>query len=224
MYELASKRKAMTETETEDKQNQEQVVMISQKKLNRRGKYVIAIGVVLLLLVVFVIVSVVLALTLLKPKEPRTKVLSATLEGIAPRVTLPDIDIQVNVTLDLKILVENRNHVSFNQEKGKSFLLYKGTQIGETDIYPGLIPARGSATISCRLTLQADELASNLSSFVGDLLGGQLPMETVSRIPGKVTFLRIIKKHIVAKSNCQFVVGVPDLKIKSQICKNKAKL
>ncbi|KAJ1407198.1 Late embryogenesis abundant protein [Sesbania bispinosa] len=221
MSELASKRRAMTETQ-DNKQDQEQLVMIPQKK-KRRG-CVIAIGVVLLLLLVLVTVSLVLALTLFKTKEPRTKLVSATLEGISPSVTFPAIDIKINVTLDLKILVENRNHASFKHQEGTSLLLYKGKQVGDTDIYPGLIPARGSTTLPCRLTLQADKLASNMTCFVGDLLGGQISMETVTEIPGKVSFLGIIKKHIVAKSNCQFTFGFPDLEIKSQICKNKAKL
>ncbi|XP_027338941.1 uncharacterized protein LOC113852770 [Abrus precatorius] len=223
MSELAPKQDTMLEAQ-QNKHDQEQVVVISQKKLKRRKVCVIASGVVCLLLVVLIIVILVLALTLLKPKEPRTQLVSAALEGIAPRVTFPAIDIQINVTLDLKIQVENRNHASFKHQEGKSVLLYEGKQVGETDIYPGLIPSRGSATLPCRLTLQADKLASNLTSFIGDLMGGELSMETVTRIPGRVSFLGFIKKHIVAKSNCKFTIRVPDFKIKDQVCKSKAKI
>ncbi|GAU45993.1 hypothetical protein TSUD_187370 [Trifolium subterraneum] len=171
-----------------------------------------------------VTVCVVLALTLFKPKEPITKISSATLQGISPRVTLPVLNIQINVTLDIKIQVENRNRVSFKHGDGTSLLMYKGVEVGDTDIFPGLIPARSSSILPCRLTLEADKLASNMTGFIGDLMGGELSLETVTRIPGRVTFLGFIKKHIVAKSNCQFVFGVPDMEIKSQICKNKAKL
>ncbi|RDY04125.1 hypothetical protein CR513_12203, partial [Mucuna pruriens] len=222
MSELAPKQDITTESQ--NNQDHEQVVVISQKKLKKRRVCVIVTGAVLLLLIVLVIVAIVLALTLFKTKEPRTQLVSATLEGIAPRVTLPAIDIQINVTLDLKVQVENRNRAKFRHGGGKSLLLYKGKQVGETDISPGLIPSRGSTILPCRLTLQVDQLASNLTSFVGDLLGGEISVDTVTRIPGKVTFLGIIKKHIVAKSNCQFTIGIPNFKITSQICKSKAKL
>ncbi|BAT83863.1 hypothetical protein VIGAN_04109900 [Vigna angularis var. angularis] len=211
-------------TEAQKNQDQEQVVVISQKKLKRRRVCVMVTGAVLLLLIVVVIVAIILAFTLFKTKEPRTQLVSATLEGISPRVSFPAIDIKINVTLDLKVRVENRNRASFKHDGGKSVLLYKGKEVGETDIYPGLIPSRGSAILPCRLTLQADELASNLTSFLGDVIGGDISMDTVTRIPGRVTFLGFIKKHIVAKSYCQFTVSVPDFKITNQNCKSKAKL
>ncbi|KAG2404472.1 hypothetical protein LR48_Vigan03g069200 [Vigna angularis] len=211
-------------TEAQKNQDQEQVVVISQKKLKRRRVCVMVTGAVLLLLIVVVIVAIILAFTLFKTKEPRTQLVSATLEGISPRVSFPAIDIKINVTLDLKVRVENRNRASFKHDGGKSVLLYKGKEVGETDIYPGLIPSRGSAILPCRLTLQADELASNLTSFLGDVIGGDISMDTVTRIPGRVTFLGFIKKHIVAKSYCQFTVSVRDFKITNQNCKSKAKL
>jgi len=222
MSELAPKQEEIT-TESQNKQDHEQVVVISQKKLRRR-LCVMVTGAVLLLLIVLVLVTIILAFTLFKTKEPRTQLVSATLEGVNPRVTFPAIDIQINVTLDLKVQVENKNRASFRHGGGKSVLLYKGKEVGETAIYPGLIPSRGSAILSCRLTLQVDQLASNLTSFLGEVMGGDISMDTVTRIPGKVTFLGFIKKHIVAKSFCQFTISILDFKITSQNCKNKAKL
>ncbi|KAK7394917.1 hypothetical protein VNO78_15458 [Psophocarpus tetragonolobus] len=220
-FELAQKQEIMKESQSN--QDHEQVVVISQKKLKRRRVCVMVTGAVLLLLIVLVIVAIILAFTLFKTKEPRTELVSATLEGIAPRVTLPAIDIQINVTLDLKVRVENRNRATFKHQGGKSILLYKGKEFGETDIYPGVIPSRGSTIIPCRLTLQVDELASNLTGLISDLMGGEISMDTVTRIPGRVIFLGFIKKHIVAKSNCQFTISIPDFKIKNQSCKSKAK-
>ncbi|KAL5058379.1 hypothetical protein RYX36_029983 [Vicia faba] len=211
----------MKNTQTKQDQEQEHVLMIPPKKGTHTC--ITCFCIVLLLLLILVTVSVVLALTIFKPKQPKTTISSATLQSISPRLTLP-IDIQINVTLDIKILVENRNRASFKHEDGTSLLMYKGVEVGDTDIFPGLIPARSSTILPSRLVLQADKLASNMTGFVEDLHGGQLSLQTVTRIPGKITFLGFIKKHIVAVSNCQFVFGVPDMEIKSQICKNKAKL
>ncbi|XP_058739849.1 uncharacterized protein LOC131612046 [Vicia villosa] len=211
----------MKNTQTKQDQEQEQTLMIPPKK--QRHTCITCFCILLLLLLILVTVSVVLALTVFKPKQPKTTISSATLQSISPRVSLPAIDIQINATLDIKILVENRNHASFKHEDGTSLLLYKGVEVGDTDVFPGLIPARSSTILPCRLILEADKLASNMTGFIQDLLRGQLSLQTVTRIPGKVTFLGFIKKHIVAVSNCQFVFGVPDMEIKSQICKNKAK-
>nr|KYP42376.1 hypothetical protein KK1_036205 [Cajanus cajan] len=208
------------------KDDQEQVVVISQKKLRTRRLCKIVTGAVLLHLIVLLIVAIILAFTLFKSKDPKTTIVSASLEGIAPRVTLPAVDIQLNITLDIKILVENKNRVSFKHGVGTSLLMYRGKQVGDTDIKPGLIPSRGSETLSCRLTLEADNqgLASSVGDLVGDLMKGELSLDTVTRIPGRVTFLGIIKKHIIAKSNCQFNVSISALKITSQVCKTKATL
>ncbi|KAL2330466.1 hypothetical protein Fmac_018047 [Flemingia macrophylla] len=227
MSESAQKQETMKESQKKlQGHDQEQVVVISQKKLKRRRVCKMVTGALLLLLIVLLIVAIILALTLFKSKEPKTTIVSATLEGISPRVTLPAVDIELNMTFDLQILVENKNRASFKHEMGNSVLLFKGEQVGETDIKPGLIPSRGSETLSCRLTLEADNLASssNMGGLVGDLMGGELSVDTVTRIPGRVTFLGFIKKHIIAKSNCQFNVSIPALKITSQVCKTKATL
>lgn len=199
--------------------NEEQVLLLRRR---RRRCCLIATGVAILLLLAFFIIILILALTVFKMKQPITELQSAKIDGIAPRVTFPAVDIQLNLTLDLQILVKNRNRASFKHGSGKSLLLYRGKQVGVVDIDPGLIPARGSAVLPCRLALQVDELASNLGALIRDVLDGELVMETRTRIPGRVNLLGIFKKHIVATSECQFTVAVLAFKIQSQKCENKA--
>ncbi|PON88612.1 Late embryogenesis abundant protein [Trema orientale] len=188
----------------------------------RRRRCLIAVGatIIVLIMVLFVVILV-LALTVFKPKEPKTELLSAAVNGVSPRLSFPVIRIELNVTLDLKILVRNRNYASFRHGGGKSVLLYREHQVGEADFFPGNIPARGSATLPCRLTIEVDELGSDLGGLISDVLAGELAMETRTRIPGRVTFLGFIKKHVVAVSVCQFTVGLTDLKVRSQVCKSK---
>lgn len=200
--------------------NEEQVLLLRRR---RRRCCLIATGVAILLLLAFFIIILILALTVFKTKQPITELQSAKIDGIAPRVTFPAVDIQLNLTLDLQILVKNRNRASFKHGSGKSLLLYRDKQVGVVDIDPGLIPARGSAVLPCRLTLQVDEVASNLGALIRDVLDGELVMETHTRIPGRVNLLGIFKKHIVATSECQFTFSVLAFKIQSQKCKNKAR-
>ncbi|RVW29779.1 hypothetical protein CK203_089359 [Vitis vinifera] len=140
-----------------------------------------------------------------------------------PRISFPVVRIQLNITLNLQILVENPNHASFKHGSGQSILLYQGEQVGDVEIYPGNIPGRRSTTIPSRLTLQVDKVASETLHLVQDILAGQLAMDTRTRIPGRVTFLGLIRKHVVAISDCHFVIAVPEMKVRSQECKERTK-
>ncbi|PRQ42625.1 putative Late embryogenesis abundant protein, LEA-14 [Rosa chinensis] len=202
----------MTETGTDNKPNK------------RKRPCLIAIGVFLFLILLVFIICLILALTVFKAKQPRTSVVSASVDGVAQRLSFPAVKIELNITVDLVILIENRNHASFKHGTGKSLLLYRGAQVGDADLYPGDIPARANSTLPARLTMQAHRLASKMSNLVTDALSGEFVIETKSSIPGRITFLGFIKKHAVAESECQLTIGFPNLKVKSQVCKSKTKL
>lgn len=190
----------------------------------RRRCAITVCGAIIVLVMVLSVIILVLALTVFKATNPKTEIVSATLDGISPIVSLPAVSIELNITLDLKILVRNKNYASFRHGEGKSLLLYKEKQVGEVAILPGNIRSRGSTTLPCRLTLEVDQFGSELVSLISDVVAGELTMDTQSRIPGKVTFLGFIKKHAVALSTCRFTISISDLKISSQVCKSKAKL
>ncbi|XVF65070.1 hypothetical protein PTKIN_Ptkin09bG0217100 [Pterospermum kingtungense] len=206
---------------TTNKEEDEQVSRRKQRQRTRKRRCLAVGGALLICLLLIFVVALILALTVFKAKTPRTKLLSATIDGVSPRISFPVISIQLNITLDLQLLVENPNHASFKHGAGTSFLSYRGKQFGEANIPPGFIPAMGSSTFSSRLILQIDEVVSNITALVGDVLDGELVVDARTRIPGRVSFLNIFKKHAVAKSECQFAIAVLALKIKTQKCKTK---
>ncbi|PQQ09444.1 uncharacterized protein Pyn_21436 [Prunus yedoensis var. nudiflora] len=126
-------------------------------KPNKRKRFcLIAIGVVLFLILLLFIIALILALTVFKTRQPRTQILSVSVDGVAPRISFPAVQIELNITLDLMILVENRNHASFKHGTGKTFLLYQGNQVGDADLYP-VLSLRGAtprchAALRCRRT------------------------------------------------------------------------
>ncbi|KAB2630382.1 hypothetical protein D8674_007901 [Pyrus ussuriensis x Pyrus communis] len=197
----------------------------NHNKPNKRKRIcLITIGVILFLNFLLFLIALILALTVFKSKQPKTEILSASVDGVAPRVSFPAVRIELNITVDLMINVQNRNYASFKHGAGKTLLLYQGTQVGDADLYPGNVPARGNATLPCRLTLQVDRVANDLSKLISDVLGGEIMLQTKTRIPGRITFLGFIKKHAVALSACQLTIGFPKMKVKRQDCKIKAKL
>ncbi|KAJ4969250.1 hypothetical protein NE237_015951 [Protea cynaroides] len=164
----------------------------------------------ILILVLFLTIILILAFTIFKPKNPTTQIVSVILEGISPRVLLPQFKVDLNITLDLQIVVHNPNYASFKHDTGAAFLYYNGTQVVVVDISPGTVLATGSEIITSRLTLKTDRFISENSALIKDL-----------NISGVVKIFGIFQKQVVSLSYCQIVVGVSDLKVQSQKCDNK---
>ncbi|XP_008804677.1 uncharacterized protein LOC103717897 [Phoenix dactylifera] len=193
---------------------------------NRRGRRrrLICCGGCLLLLIVLGVVVVVLYFTLFRPREPTIQIVSTRVAGVSPRVTLPAVRIEINMTLDIDVLVHNPNRASFDHGQGHTILRYRGTQVGDADVAPGRVAQRGDSHVHLKLRVLGDRLTAQLGSFLADVAAGELPFDSSTRVPGRITFLGFIKFHAVAKSECNVVIGVPDLGVKSQDCTQKTKL
>ncbi|XP_056171105.1 uncharacterized protein LOC115685865 [Syzygium oleosum] len=196
-----------------------------QNSIRGRRCLVFLLTAPLLLLFLLSVISLVLSLTLLKPRDPTTRLVSATLNGISPQVTLfPVLKVELNVTLNLILLVHNRNHFGFRHGPGKSIILYRGGQVSEADLLSGEIPARKSAEMPCRLMLEVDRVvAEDVAPLVRDVLGGEVVVESRTRIPGRVRLWNVLQRQVVATSECRYTIGVPAMTILSQDCKYETK-
>lgn len=96
--------------------------------------------------------------------------------------------------------------------------------MGDVDLPSGTFPAKGSSILPCRLTLQIDKFAADLSGIMQDILGGKIVLETKTNIPGKIKLLGIFKKHLVAISDCKITMGFPSMKVQNQECETSTKL
>nr|CAD1817445.1 unnamed protein product [Ananas comosus var. bracteatus] len=170
------------------------------------------------------VLALVLALTLFRVRDPVTEIVSTRVSGIAPRVSLPAASIQLNVTLDLLVRVYNPNRAAFAHGVGRSALSYRGAAVGDAAVEPGRIPSHGTGLVRLTLTVEADRFAAQLGNLLGDVLAGQIPLDSETVIPGRVTILGFIKRHAVARSECHVDVGIPDLAVRSQNCTNKTQL
>ncbi|MCL7052255.1 hypothetical protein MKW94_012084 [Papaver nudicaule] len=200
-------------------QNQKQH---QQKK--RRSCCCIASLTILAFLLTLIIIILILAFTVFKPKDPKAELVSAKIEGIEPKVSFPALKIELNITVEIELLIRNPNHASFRHGLGKSLVFYKDIQVGDVDVYPGTIPSQGSETVDSKLTLEADKFGSELTGLIRDVMAGEITIQTKTTIPGRVNFLGIIKKHAVATSDCQITIGISDMKVRQQQCRNKTKL
>lgn len=180
---------------------------------------VITTAAVLLLLAVTIVV---LFLTVLRVRDPSTRLVSAQLAGFAPSLTPP---LQFNVTLLLTVAVHNPNPASFSFESGHAQLWYRGVLVGDADVEPGRVPSRGDGTMQMVMTVLSDSFTPDtMTELIKDLEAGAVPFDADARIPGKVGLLGFIKLHAVAYSKCHVVFGVPEMRVRSQECSDHAKL
>ena len=191
----------------------------------RRRCLCVCLLVTLAVLLALAITLLVLFLTVLKVRDPTTRLVSTRLAGVAPRLTFPALSVQLNVTLLLTVAVHNPNPASFAYDAGgHTDLTYRGAHVGDAAIDPGRIPSKGDGEVKLALTVQADRLAADLAQLVADVESGSVAMEASTRIPGRVTILGIFKRHAVAYSDCSFVFGVAEMTVRSQQCHDRTKL
>ncbi|CAN6348815.1 unnamed protein product [Urochloa humidicola] len=193
---------------------------------NSRRCACVCLLVTLAVLAALAITLLVLFLTVLKVRDPTTRLVSTRLAGVAPRLSFPAMSLQLNVTFLLTVSVHNPNPASFAYDSGgHTDLLYRGAHVGDAEIDPGRIPSRGDGEVKLALTVQADRLAADLAQLVADVESGAVAMEASTRIPGRVSILGgLIKRHAVAYSDCSFVFGVAEMKVRSQQCHDRTKL
>ncbi|XP_010922821.1 uncharacterized protein [Elaeis guineensis] len=196
----------------------------STHRRSRRRRRLLFCGGCLLLLIVLGVVVLVLYLTLIKPRNLTTKLVSTRVAGVSPRITLPAVRIEINLTLDLDVLVHNPNRAAFDYREGHTILRYRGTQVGDADVAPGRVPQRGDGHLLLTLRVEGDRIAADLGSLIADLAAGELAFDSSTRIPGRLIFLGFIKHHAVVESECRVVIGIPNLKVKSQECSHVTKL
>uniref|UniRef100_A0ACD5XYH3 Uncharacterized protein n=1 Tax=Avena sativa TaxID=4498 RepID=A0ACD5XYH3_AVESA len=198
-----------------------------QRRLRRR-RGCLCCACFLVTLVLLAVVLLILFLTVLRVRDPTTRLVSTKLVGVAPRLTFPALSIQLNVTLLLTVSVHNPNPASFSfQSGGHTDLTYRGVHVGDAEIDPGRVPSKGDADVKLALTLQADQFVASadaMAQLISDVEAGSMPLEASTRIPGRVAIFGVFKRHAVAYSDCSFVFGIAELGVRSQQCSDHTKL
>lgn len=194
-------------------------------RLRRRRRRCICCLVCLLVVLLLAAAAVALALTIFKVRDPSTDLVSVRVEGVSPRITLPAVGIELNITLDLAVLVHNPNYAAFaHNADGRTRLLYRSAQIGDAAVAPGRIPARGSETVHLATALEVDRIMTELGPLIRDVLAGSVAIDAETRLPGRVTVLGFVKLHAVAISRCHVVLAVSNLTVSSQDCTHSTRL
>lgn len=192
---------------------------ISNRSRKRRSLCICIAAVIL----VIVTVVVILALTVFKPKRPVTIFDSVSVKNLKADLDIARLRVDLNVTLDVDLRIKNPNKVGFKYKNSSAVLNYRDEQVGDVGIPGGDISPDETKRVNVTLTIMADRLLSR-SQVYSDVLAGALPMNTHSRVSGKVRVLGIFKIHVVSTSSCDFTVNVLNRSISDQSCTYKTNL
>lgn len=192
----------------------------SSKPHHRRRRCVLISAAALLLVVLLLVV---LGLTVFRPRHAVTTVNSVRLAGLRVGLDVPNLSVDLNVTLDLNITATNPNHASFRYGEGSADLYYRGALVGQAAIPPGEVSAGGSVRSDVLVTVMAGRLIGN-SAVYTDVIAGSVPFTTTTEIPGRVTVLGVFKHHMVSYTTCDIAVNVRNRTVENSDCKYKTKL
>ncbi|KAI6673355.1 hypothetical protein NL676_001261 [Syzygium grande] len=187
-----------------------------------RGCRNICIALVAALVLVAVLI-VILAFTVFKAKHPVTTVNSAKLEKLEVSLSVAPLGLHLNVTLDVDISVKNPNKVGFKYKNSTTVLNYRGKPVGEVPLPADEIGADGTKRMNLTLTVMADRFLSNSHAYT-DVLSGVLPLNTYTKMSGKVTIMGLFKVHVVSTTSCDLSVFVSNRTVGDQRCTYKTKL
>ncbi|XP_008801006.2 uncharacterized protein LOC103715222 [Phoenix dactylifera] len=174
-------------------------------------------------LIVVALLLLVLGLTVFRPRHAITTVNSVRLAGLRAGLDVPNLGVDLNVTLDLNLTASNPNHASFRYGDGTADLYYRGTLVGEATIPPGEVSAGGSVQTDVLVTVMAGRLIGNKAVYA-DVISGSVPFTTTTEIPGRVTVLGVFKHHMETYTTCDIVVNVRNRTVENSDCKYKTKL
>ncbi|MFS8003904.1 putative Late embryogenesis abundant protein, LEA_2 subgroup [Helianthus anomalus] len=173
----------------------------------------ICCGIITAVILIISVVMLVLGFTVLHVKNPKINMNSVTIIGL-DRVNISN----VNLTVVADVSVKNPNVAAFKFEKSNSSLLYHGKVVGVADIPAGIAKARRTMRLNVTVEVMVAEIARN-QQFVSDLMAEMLPVESYTKIDGRVKILNIIKRHVSVTMNCSFSVNVTSREIVNQTCK-----
>lgn len=177
----------------------------------------------IVILVLIVVLIVILAFTVFKAKHPVTTVNSVKLKNLQVSLSIAPVGLNLNVTLDVDLSVKNPNKAGFKYKNSTALLNYRGELVGEVAIPAGEISADRTKQMNVTLTLLANRFLSNSQAY-SDYLSGVLPLNTYTKMSGKVTIMGLFKFHVISTTSCDLSVFVSNRTVGNQQCKYKTQL
>ncbi|KAD1722738.1 hypothetical protein R6Q59_026305 [Mikania micrantha] len=188
---------------------------------NSKRRRCICLSVTLSVLAVALIILI-LALTVFKSKKPITTVNSVAIKDVNATVNLLPLKISINISLDIMISVKNPNRIGITYRNSFAVIRYKRRDVGNIPIPAGKIGSGETKRMNLTVTVFADRLLSDIDVY-GDVISGNFPLSTYTRISGKIRILNMFNIHVSSTSTCNLKIDILNRKIVDQSCHYKNK-
>ncbi|QCD91692.1 late embryogenesis abundant protein At1g64065 [Vigna unguiculata] len=146
----------------------------------------------------FVILCALLLLlaSIMRVREPRAKIRSATSNKITHNAS-PSSSPSFNATLIIFMTIQNPNFGVFTYDNSSMSVLYAGAKIGDTPINGDKVSFRKTKQINVTVDLRSAQVPVT-GNFSGDMNSGTLNLTSYAKFSGTVRFLKImnVKKSI----------------------------
>ncbi|CAI9094196.1 OLC1v1029890C1 [Oldenlandia corymbosa var. corymbosa] len=185
----------------------------------RHRKYILCCGCTTALILMLLVIFLVLFFTVFTARSPDMIIETVKVEGL-DKVNWTDIRPFTNVTVLARVAVKNKNIATFKFQNATTVLHYDGNFIGLAE--SPRATAKAGKTLRFNVTM--DILIANIlnvSSLQEDYLSGILPVNSYTRLSGKVKIFNIIKRNFVVRTNCTSRVNVTSYMIIHRSCKKK---
>ncbi|GAA0151029.1 hypothetical protein LIER_09837 [Lithospermum erythrorhizon] len=192
------------------------------KKQRRRRRCIQCCGCATATILILVIIIVTLALTVFKVKDPKMKLNSITIDGWS-QVIWTNLQPGMNLTIIADVSVKNDNYASFKYRNASTNLFYDGGEVGEALNPPGNARARKTVRLNIEIVLMLDRIIG-VQRLGSDLIAMKLPVSSHTEITGKVSVMKIVKRTVDVKIDCNFVLNMQTQQIDDLSCKNKFSL
>lgn len=189
---------------------------MAEEKGGRKYRRMVWCGVYFIsFIVVAVVVLVILGLTVFKVRGPEMKVNSITIHPDAGTNSSSN-----NVTVIVDESVKNPNPMTYYFTNSKTSLYYKNTSIGDFIWSDGKASGGKAYRRNVTVDLPGDGLLNML------IEGGAFSKDTVSidgatKVGGHVKIFGLVRHHVDVAMNCTVMVGVLNLTIVDQTCRQR---
>nr|XP_043613998.1 late embryogenesis abundant protein At1g64065-like [Erigeron canadensis] len=184
-------------------------------------KCTLCCGIITAMILIIAVVMLVLGFTIFHVKNPKINMNSVTIMGL-DRVNLTS-QLLGNLTVVADVSVKNTNVAAFKFEKSNASLVYHDMVVGVADIPKGVAKARKTLRMNVTFDVIVAEITQN-KQFGNDMATGTLPMESYTKIHGRVKIMNVIKRKVTVTMNCSISVSVTSWKIVDQDCKRRVSL
>ncbi|KAI6702064.1 hypothetical protein NL676_011200 [Syzygium grande] len=189
----------------------------------RRPRYYKCCGITAALFLILAVVALVLVFTVFHVKDPIVRMNRVQIPQLAAQLVANGTSLaSANITAVADVSVKNPNVASFRYGSSVTQISYGGVVVGEGMIPAGKAAARRTQRVNVTVEVVTARIAAS-PRLDGDLVAGNLSMESYTRIDGRVKILSIIRKRVVVTLNCNITYVINTREIKDA-CKTHVSL